>query len=79
MTFHGQSVQQSRSGEQRVVSGRQDTGQNDGVDDTACSFGSSHLEDNGKGRGTCFLGVEVGVVVGDIEANEEDGEDTGTC
>lgn len=62
-----------------MVSGRQDTGQNDSVDDTACSLGSSHLEDNGKGRGACLLGVEVRVVVGDIETNEEDGEDTGTC
>lgn len=79
VALHGQRVEQPCSGEQRVVAGRQDASENDGIDDTARSLGPGHLEDNGEGRGACCLGVEVGVVVGDIEANEEDREDTERC
>lgn len=76
VALHGQRVEQSRSGEQSVVTGRQDTGQDDGIDDAAGSLGAGHLENNGKGRGARGLGVETGVVVGDVEADEEHGEDT---
>lgn len=60
-----------------MVAGRQDTGQDDGVDDTAGGLGSGHLENEGKGRSACVLRVEAGVVVGDVEADEENREDTG--
>lgn len=35
------------------------------------------MENEGKGRSACVLGVEAGVVVGDVEADEENREDTG--
>lgn len=77
MALHGQRVHQSCSGEQGVVASRQNTGQDDGVDNTAGGLGSGHLEDESKGRSACVLGVEAGVVVGDVEADEKNREDTG--
>lgn len=76
MALHSQRVQQSCSGEQGVVSSRQNTGQDDGVDNTAGSLCSGHLENKSKGRGACVFGIEAGVVVGDVEADEKNREDT---
>jgi hypothetical protein len=76
VALHGQSVQQSCSSKQSVVTGRQNTSQDDGVDNTAGSLGAGHLENKGKGRSAGVLGVEAGVVVGDVEADEENREDT---
>lgn len=76
VALHGQGVQQPCSGEQRMVAGRQDASQNDGIDDTARGLCSGHLEDDGERRGACVLGVEVGIVVGHVETDEKNGKDT---
>lgn len=55
MALDGKGVEQSHTGEQGVVSGREDTGHDDGVDDTSGGFGTGHLKDDGERRGLGFL------------------------
>lgn len=73
--LHGKCVQQSCSCKEGVISGREHTRENDGVDDASCRLCARHLEDDGEGGCVGLLGVEVRVRVGDVEADEEDGED----
>jgi hypothetical protein len=69
MTLVSKSVHESHAGEKSVVSGGENTGENDGVDDTSSSFGACHLKDEGEGRRAGFLGVEIGVVVWHVETD----------
>lgn len=55
-----------------MIAGRDDAGHDDGVDDTAGCVGARHLENDGERGRLDFFGVEAWVVVGDVEANEED-------
>lgn len=77
MALHGKSVQQSCPGEERMVTRRQYARHDDGVDEASRDVGADHLEDDGEGRGAGVFGVEVRVVVRDVQADEEDGEDAG--
>lgn len=79
MALLRQCIQQSRPGKQGVVARGEHAGENNGVDDAAGSLGACHLEDDGEGGSARVLFVEVRVVVGDVEADEEDGEDTKGC
>jgi hypothetical protein len=38
-------------------------------------LGAGQLEDDGEGRGFAVFGGEAGVVVGHVQANDQDGED----
>lgn len=75
----GEGVQQPRAGKEGVVAGGEHAGEDDGVDDAAGGLGAGHLEDDGEGRGAGVFLVEVRVVVGYVEADDEDGEDTALC
>ena len=77
MAFLGEGEQQSCTGEESVVSGGEDTGKDDSIDDAACCFRSGHLEDNGEGRGVRIAAVEVLEGVWHIKADEENGQDAG--
>ena len=71
MTLNGHSIHEPGSGKERVIPGGKDAGEYDGVDDAACRVGSRLLKDNGKGGGVCRLVGKTGVVVGDVQANDE--------
>ncbi|KAI6763843.1 hypothetical protein HG530_007632 [Fusarium avenaceum] len=60
MTLVSKSVHESHAGEKSVVSGGENTGENDGIDDTSSSFGACRLKDEGERRRAGFLGVEIG-------------------
>lgn len=72
MSFDAECVEQSRPGKQGMVAGGQDACQNYRVDHTPCSMGTGHLENNGERRGSGLLGIEVWVVVGDVETDDDD-------
>jgi hypothetical protein len=67
----GKSVHQSHASEKSVVSSRENTGEDNGVDNTSGGFGARHLKDDGEGRSAGFLGVEIGVVVWNVESDEK--------
>lgn len=75
MALDAERVEQPGACKEGVVAGREDTGENDGVDDAAGGVGAGHLKDNGKWRGGGLLAAEVGIGVRDVEADEEDGKD----
>ena len=54
-----------------MIPSRQDTRHDDRVDHAPGSLSACHLKHNGKGRCTARAAIEVGVVVGDIEADDE--------
>lgn len=76
MALHGERVEQPHAGKERVVAGGEHAGEDDGVDDTAGGVGACHFEDDGEGRGAAAFGAQAGVVVGDVETDEKDREDT---
>lgn len=78
MTLDSKSVHQSHSSKESVVSSRQDTSENNGVDDTSSSFGTRHFKNDGERRSAGLLGVEIGIVIWDIEADEKNGKETGS-
>lgn len=49
---HGKRIQQSRSGEQGMVSRGDDAGNDNGVDETACNGTAGLDKDNGKRAGS---------------------------
>lgn len=59
------------------VSSREDDSQEDGVDQTGKDLHAGELrgDDHRRGRGVAGVGDQVGVVVGDQQAHEEDGQD----
>jgi len=71
MALDGKSVHQSHASEQCMVAGGENTGENNGVDDTSGSFGARHLKNDGERRCASLLGVEIGVVVRDVETDEK--------
>lgn len=75
VTVDGERVQESRSGEQGVVGGRDDAGQDDGVDEAARDVAASFGENDGEGAGAGVLLAQVGIVVRHVEADQQDGQD----
>lgn len=59
MALHSKRVKKSRPGEQGMISGGQDTGQDDGIHDASGSICARHLKDNGEWRCVRVAGVEV--------------------
>jgi hypothetical protein len=55
-----------------VVSGGEDAGDYDGVDEGSCNLGAGHLEDDGEGGGVAIFGGEAGVVVWNVQPDDED-------
>lgn len=78
MALDSKSVHQPHSSKESVVSSRQDTSEDNGVDDTSSSFGARHFKNDGERRSAGLLGVEIGIVVGDVEADEKNGKETGS-
>jgi hypothetical protein len=72
MALDSKSVHQPHTSEQRMVSSRENTSENDSVDDTSSSFGARHLKNDGERRGAGLFGVEIGIVVWDVETDEKD-------
>ena len=58
-----------------MIAGADDAGHDDGVDERARGLGADHLEDQGEGGHSGGFGGEAWVVVGDVQADEEHGED----
>lgn len=75
MPVDREGVEETRAGEERVVARAEDRGHDHGVNKRACDLGADHLEHEGEGRGGGFLGGEAGGGVGDVQADEEDGDD----
>lgn len=71
MTLDSKSVHQSHSSKEGVISSRQDTSENDGIDDASSSFGARHFKDDGERRSAGLLGVKVRIVVRDVETDEK--------
>lgn len=58
-----------------MVARTEDGGHDHGVDEGAGDVGADHLEDEREGRGGGVFVGEVGGRVGDVKADEEDGDD----
>ena len=74
MSLHRQRVHQPDAGKQRMVAGRQDAGEDDGVDDASCRLGAGHFENDGERRGARILGAEIRIRVWHVEANKKNRE-----
>lgn len=75
MAVDGEGVEETRAGEEGVVACAENGGHDHSIDERARDLGPNHLEDDGKGRGSRVLGGEAGGGVGDVEPDEEDGDD----
>lgn len=67
--------EQPGPGEEGMVAGGDYAREDDGVDEGARDLGPGHCECDGEGRGVRGLCVEIGVVVGDVEADHKRGQD----
>lgn len=75
MAINSEGVEQSCASEQCMVTSREDTSDDDSVNEAAGNTAACLLENDGKGGGPGVLGGQFGIVVWHIQANHEDGQD----
>ena len=68
-------VQKPDAREERVVTGRQNRSEDHGVHDAPGGLCARHFEDEREGRRFNRAVVERGIVVGNVEADDQGGED----